>query len=458
VLPLILCLLTQGDEPPANDLTAPRSRPAVTTTAARVTVITGDELRRSGQDNLPRALAVKAGLWLQESDWGGGSPVIRGLLGNRILVIVDGVPVNDSTTGLEPNSILNTIDIGIVDRVEVRRGPASVLHGTDAMGGVIEIWTRRRRPGAQDPADHPRPYEGEITGNYDTVVRGGYGNLKVSGGLEEHSLIAVGSLHDYNDLTRMERDPLSDIGYKGHSAFGAYEYAVDDRKTLRLSAQVNRDNGLQRVDQLVQGFDQPLGPIYQASQFSRRDRKGLVVSYTDNKPGRVFEALQLRAGVRSYKEQSDLRKWDYTDPESPVPASTRTFEEYTTTGLSLAGDWKKTAGDDHLLTFGFDIDHDDVESTRKEYGDDPEDPDHYVDRSGPFGPGAQYTRSGVFLQDEILAFEPWCVTAGQLRSRPRAEPDGGPGQRGDEGGLGGGGVALRHAHRGLHRSRPARRR
>lgn len=411
MLPLLLSLFAQGVEPPENDLTAPRSEPAVTTTSARVTVVTGEELRRSGQDSLPRAIGKTTGLWVQETNYGGGAPVIRGLLGNRILILVDGVRLNDSTTRQGPNQSLNTIDLAIVDRVEVSRGPASVLYGSDAMGGVINIWTRRRPAASQDNTDHARPYGGELGGTYNTAVRGGTAYAALEGALEEHSLITIGSLRDFNDLTVKEDERIPFIGYKGHSLFGAYEYAVGDRKTIRLSARLNSDSAVPRTDKLLPGFNQPLGATHEQYQYTLQDRRGFQLSYTDNKPGRIFDGLQVRASIHRYREQRDKRKWDYADPDNPVPASTRIFEEELTSTGALGMDWKKAFGDDHLFTLGFDLGHDDVESERKEFEDGAEEGE-FIPKQGPFAPGSQYTRSGVYLQDEVIAFDPLYLTAG----------------------------------------------
>ena len=100
-------------------VTAPRSELPVTTSAAKVTVVTGEELARTGERSLPRALGLAAGVWIQESNLGGGAPVLRGLLGNQVLIMLDGVRLNDATTRFGPNQDLNSIDPAIVDRVEV---------------------------------------------------------------------------------------------------------------------------------------------------------------------------------------------------------------------------------------------------------------------------------------------------------------------------------------------------
>jgi outer membrane receptor for ferrienterochelin and colicin len=73
-------------------------------------VITADNLRERNHRTVPEALTELAGVFLQETNYG-GAPIIRGLIGNRILILFDGVRLNNSTYRLGPNQYLNTIDI-----------------------------------------------------------------------------------------------------------------------------------------------------------------------------------------------------------------------------------------------------------------------------------------------------------------------------------------------------------
>ncbi|MEE8360382.1 MAG: TonB-dependent receptor plug domain-containing protein, partial [Candidatus Omnitrophota bacterium] len=68
------------------------------------------------------------------------SPVIRGLTGSRILVLINGIPHNAPSLG---NADLSKIMMGKVERIEVVRGPYSSLYGADAVGGVINIITKK---------------------------------------------------------------------------------------------------------------------------------------------------------------------------------------------------------------------------------------------------------------------------------------------------------------------------
>ena len=79
---------------------------------------------------------------IQKSQGGGGSPVLRGFEANRILLVIDGIRMNNAIyrSGHLQNSI--TIDPNILENTEILFGPSSVMYGSDALGGVINYLTK----------------------------------------------------------------------------------------------------------------------------------------------------------------------------------------------------------------------------------------------------------------------------------------------------------------------------
>ena len=108
----------------------------------QIAVVTAEEIRRRNYRNTPEALSDIVGVFVQETNDGGGAPIIRGLVGNQILILVDGIGVNNGSYRLGPNQFLNTIDLNQIERIEVVRGAGSVLYGSDALGGVVNVITR----------------------------------------------------------------------------------------------------------------------------------------------------------------------------------------------------------------------------------------------------------------------------------------------------------------------------
>ena len=89
----------------------------------------------------PEALQYAPGVFVQKTNHGGGSPILRGLTGNQTLQLIDGVRLSNATFRFGPNQYFNTIDAFGLDRIEVLRGGGSVQYGTDALGGTIQAFT-----------------------------------------------------------------------------------------------------------------------------------------------------------------------------------------------------------------------------------------------------------------------------------------------------------------------------
>ncbi len=133
-------------------VTATRLPTPVGAQTATVTVLDGATLRREGLTHLGDALRRVPGLALARNSSFGSQQTLflRGGQGNYVRVLVDGVPVN------EPGGVLDLgrVTLDDIERIEVVRGPASVLYGSEAMTGIIQLFTSR--PGTSGPGSAAR--------------------------------------------------------------------------------------------------------------------------------------------------------------------------------------------------------------------------------------------------------------------------------------------------------------
>ena len=83
---------------------------------------------------IPDAMREIPGVMVQKTGHGQGSPYIRGFTGLRTLFLIDGIRLNNSTFRDGPNQYWNTVDAFAVQRLELVKGPSSVLYGSDAIG------------------------------------------------------------------------------------------------------------------------------------------------------------------------------------------------------------------------------------------------------------------------------------------------------------------------------------
>src|SRR5688572_13664785 len=386
----------QSQAPQSTVVKAARSEDTATASPLLDVSVTGEELLRTKERSLPRALAKAAGVWVQETNLGGGAPVINGILGNRIVIVMDGVRLNDSTTRLGPNQYLNSIPPEIVERIDVLRGPGSVLYGSDAIGGAILIWTRRRDPARGDPAQ--TGLHGEVGGEYVSSADGWRGNVGASWAGNSDGLLGSLGYEDWGDLRSGNGDEWP-TAYDGGNLFGSWVHDFSPGRSLRLTALASRQEDVPRTDRLVTGFGQTQ-PSNDRWDYALQDHRRYVAAYTDERPGGLTDRMDVRVSLRSYTEEREIQGNGSSELSSQR-------DEILTLGVGV--DWKKALGEAHLLTWGLDAEHDEVDSSTVAkdlttgIG---------VEEDGAFAPDSRYTSGGIFVQDELLKLDPVDVTAG----------------------------------------------
>jgi len=146
-------------------VTAGRQDLASGDVAVPITVITSEDIEMLQPEKMADLFKMIPGVEVQGEGPFRGIPVIRGLTSNRVLILVDGQRLNNarestSFAGIQPA----LVNLGEVERIEVLRGPASVQYGSDAIGGVVNIITRRPNIGEQEFKVH-----GNVSYEYGTA-------------------------------------------------------------------------------------------------------------------------------------------------------------------------------------------------------------------------------------------------------------------------------------------------
>jgi outer membrane receptor protein involved in Fe transport len=135
-------------------VTASRSEQARFEVGRSVEVLGAEGVRATQARSTPEAAGELPGVYLQQTNRGAGTPFLRGLVGPQNLILVDGVRFQTAIARTGPNQVLALVDPYALERLEVLRGPSSVLYGHGAMGGVIQALTR--------PAGGGRPLEADL--------------------------------------------------------------------------------------------------------------------------------------------------------------------------------------------------------------------------------------------------------------------------------------------------------
>ncbi len=204
---------------PTEVVTATRVPGAVSSPTTTATVLDGDALRAEGVTHLGDALRRVPGLSLvRNSSFGSQTALfMRGGQSNYVRVLIDGVPVNDPGGVLD----LGRITLDGVERIEVVRGPASVLYGSEAVTGVIQLFTRR----------------GGATAQRVEVGGGSFGGRRASLGLDGSAAGAQWSLqgdHHASDGTLAFNN-----AYRNDGVAASVAFAPGARSDVRLTSRYN---------------------------------------------------------------------------------------------------------------------------------------------------------------------------------------------------------------------------
>lgn len=145
-------------------VTATRQPERVSSVLADVTVIRREDIDRSGAVTLEDLLSRESGMVFSSNGGPGAlsSLFVRGTNSNHVLLLVDGVRVGSATAGTPTWS---RVPLAQIERIEVVRGPMSSLYGSDAIGGVVQVFTRRGQDGQHLDAELGVGSRGTVRGS-----------------------------------------------------------------------------------------------------------------------------------------------------------------------------------------------------------------------------------------------------------------------------------------------------
>ena len=341
-----------------------------------ISVLTAIDLQRRNYKTTPDALRELVGVMVQQTNDGAGSPILRGLVGNQVLLMVDGIRMNNAIYRLGPNQYLSTVDINQIERIEVIRGPGSVLFGSDALGGIINIVTKSRAVGEKEPSAV------EVFGRLGSGDRGTTGRIGFAGGADRLGVVGGVSLKPFGQL-RGGGDTIQP--FTGYDEWDAdLKVAVKPRTGHRLtfSAQRVDQTGVQRADLLQAGteledrWDPELRTLF-SGEWTATQRLGFVreaqaVGYYQDQSERTFRIMAATP--------TDRRRFD--DGDRTLGARVQLFSV-----------WGQ-----HNLTYGAEFNEDKVRSTRI---DQALATGVLTPQRGTFADGARTKSEAAYIQDQV---------------------------------------------------------
>ncbi|HEY0428097.1 MAG TPA: TonB-dependent receptor [Pyrinomonadaceae bacterium] len=170
--------LSVGNISESVTVTVTRTELATTETAVPVSVLNREELERENLSTIGDVFRNLPGTSTTNEGGFQVRPRIRGLESNRVLILVDGERLNNARTSTGQSGIeIGLVEVEQIETLEVARGAGSVLYGTDALGGTINIITKEARFGR----DEKFRFGGTFNGFFDSSEKGRRANLAITG-------------------------------------------------------------------------------------------------------------------------------------------------------------------------------------------------------------------------------------------------------------------------------------
>jgi len=347
-----------------------------------VEVVDKKEIAFTSSQTTADAIDQHTGAYVQKSQMGGGSPIIRGFEANKILLVVDGVRMNNAI--YRNGHLQNAITIGnaMLERIEVLYGPGSIGYGSDALGGVIHFRTK-------DPLLSFT--EGELAVNGGASLRYATANKEKTGQINfgiagnKFGSLTSFSYSDYSDLRtgnkRDDRypnfgkrpdfqvfqdgidtvlinpDPNVQIGtgYSQYDFQQKLKFEPNDKLQIIGNFQFSTSSNVPRYDNLSER-DDPDNLKWSDWYYGPQQRIFGSIKANWFEPTRIFDNAQIIIAFQSIDEERITRRFG------------RQFREYQNENVDV---WSATldfskAVDKHQLhhiEYGLDFQNDDVTST-----------------------------------------------------------------------------------------------
>jgi hemoglobin/transferrin/lactoferrin receptor protein len=177
-------------------ISATKSRESKQILPYKVSVIQEKNLVNNPSQTAADILMETGNIAVQKTQAGGGSPILRGFEANKILLVVDGVRMNNAIyrSGHLQNSI--TIDHAILERTEVIFGPSSLIYGSDALGGVIHYYTHDPKLSESEKMR----FDGGAYTQYSTTNKGKVGHINFNAAGKKFGSLTSVTYKDFGNI------------------------------------------------------------------------------------------------------------------------------------------------------------------------------------------------------------------------------------------------------------------
>lgn len=340
----------EAEELPTMVITASRTAQDQKKVPQSTNVVEQKRIERYQATSPSEMLQEQPGVWVNQVA-AQGSPVIRGQMGNKLVYLWDGVRINNGGIFSGPNPFFNQFPIDAVGRMEVVRGAGSVQYGSDAIGGVINVFSKRGE------------FSESLNVGGDVYSRYGNNNTEFTNAMNVHAsndmwAFAAGwSVQDAGNY-HSSSGPLQPTSFHTSGGYANLAFQPVKGHVFRLSWVGNERTDVNSYVQSKLNASSGLPRIY-----SPLERRGIVkLDYTASDLGFLSDELKVY-GYYQYYDQVRERRVDTTSlPLKMNNTITDTNQDVWGVGIQNAATFGRSKST--RLVFGMDYRHENLSSAQ----------------------------------------------------------------------------------------------
>ncbi len=351
--------------------------------AEQIAVVSQQDIQKVSPQTSADLLATIPGIKVQKSQFGGGSPVIRGMESNRVLLVVDGVRMNNAIyrKGHLQNAI--TLSPNLLDKTEVVFGPSSVIYGSDALGGVIHYYTKTPKLSEKSKITSQfysrfSTVNQEITttvsaeishknwASYTSISYSDFGDLK-AGENRNHGFLNWGKVFyfsenvsgNYAENPTLNSNPnlLRNTGFNQTDVLQKFFVPLSKNTDLKINLQYSTSSDIPRFDRLTELTDITDTSSLKFAEWYYGPQNRLLISsqLLINPAKNWLESGTITTAYQNIEESRIQRKFGSLD---------RSYREETVDVFSVNGDFSVPVTEDktRVLSYGFEFAYNNVAS------------------------------------------------------------------------------------------------
>ena len=357
-------------------------------------VLQFEEIRASTPQTVMDLLRGHTGTYVQQTTPGQGVVIVRGLKGSEVLQLVDGFRLNNAIFRNAPNQYVALVDSQMLGQLEVVRGPMSALHGSDAMGGVVQMLSEE--PGFTGDAWSGG---GALRTMYGSADNSSLSRAETAIGRSGVALSGGATYQSVGDRRVGGGETLPYTSYSARAADLKLRTDMAPGHEIMASVQYSEQPKTPRYDELTPGFGQTQ-PNSAVFYFEPQRRDFAQLRWRGTNATALWDNAEVHVGRQELADDRRTRDFGSNNQDREKNGDTSwgvTFQA----GRSLLGG--------HYLTYGADYYDDTVESSRVRTNVVT---GVVTNRPPRFPDGSTMTQFGVFAVDDWSVSERLDLIAG----------------------------------------------